>query len=72
MLDGLALFPMKNSEDERNRDQFQMPSKSGNGGGLGTPYDGTQSTSQDRHSTGTPREAQAGPPNHDFEKYSRH
>ena len=50
-----ALFPIKNSGEEHNIDQFQRPSRSGNGGGLGTPYDGTQPASQDRHSTGTPK-----------------
>jgi len=48
-------FQMKNSGEEHNRDQFQRPSRSGNGDGLGTPYDGTQPASQDRHSTGTPK-----------------
>ena len=46
---------MKNSGEEHNRDQFQMSSRSGNGDGLGTLYDGTQQASQDRHSTGTPK-----------------
>ena len=43
---GLTLFPIKNSGEERNRDQFHIPSRSGNGGGLGTPYNGTQWASQ--------------------------
>ena len=63
---------MKNSGEEHNRDKFQRPSRSGNGDGLGTPYDGTQPASQDRHSTGTPREAQTRPSNHDLEKKPRH
>ena len=46
---------MKNSGEEHNRDQFQRPSMSGNGDGFGTPYDGTQPASQNRHSTGTPK-----------------
>ena len=55
VLYGLTLFPMKNSGKERNRDQFQKLSRSGNGGGLDKPYDRTQPASHDRHSTGTPK-----------------
>ena len=32
-----------------------MPSRSGNGGGLSTLYDGTQPTSKERYSTGSPK-----------------
>jgi len=46
---------MKNSGEERNRDKFQRPSRSGNVDGLGTLYDGTQPASQDWHSSGTPK-----------------
>jgi len=46
---------MNNSGEEHSRDQFQRSSGSGNGGGLGTPYDGIQPASQDKHSTGTPK-----------------
>jgi len=48
-------WPDTISNEEHNKDHFQRPSRSGNGGGLGTPYDQTQPASQDRHSTGTPK-----------------
>ena len=43
---------MKNSGEERNRDQFLRPSSSGNGGGLGThPTAGPNQ----HYKTGTPK-----------------
>ena len=48
-------WPDTISNEDHNKDHFQRPSRSGNGGGLGTPYDQTQPASQDRHSTGTPK-----------------
>ena len=48
---------MKNSGEERNRDQFLRPSSSGNGSGFGTPYGWTQPTLQDRHPKGSADEA---------------